>query len=326
MANRSDAGGAGGRAKGGQQEQAGAGGGAQTGAGAQSPGGAVGGVSAGAGAGRAEQERPLQVGREGDQQGQQGMQVRGGTGRGTAQGGQAGTGLSRQQPSLLPAFFAHPGLMASAFMSNPFEFAQRMSEEMDRVFDNFGFGPTGGQLGLTGQSGAGRGLTGGQFGGRQTSAWTPPVELFQRGNELVVRADLPGLRPEDVNVDVENGVLSISGERRQEAEDRGEGFYRTERSYGSFYRSLPLPEGVSEDDINAEFHNGVLEVTVALPQREQPRSRRIQVRPGAGQSGRAEAAGSGSSVGGSISAGAGATEGIGTAGSSSRAGGATRER
>jgi len=80
-----------------------------------------------------------------------------------------------------------------------------------------------------------------------------------------------------VNIEVENGVLTLSGERRHEDEENREGFYRSERIYGSFYRAIPLPEGVNEDQISATFNDGVLEVRVPLPQEQQRRGRRIEI-------------------------------------------------
>jgi len=262
--------------------------------GAVARGGAQGAAQGGAQSGaqgaeqHADQERPRKVSREGVTSAGTGMQ------RGARQegAGSALAGRGQGQPSLLPAFMANPGLMASAFMSNPFAFAQAMSQEMDRLFSTYGGGEFASPFGQpSGGSQAGRGLTGGQqglqqgmpLGGRGLAQWAPPVEVFQRGNELVVRADLPGLTPDDVQIEIEDGVLTVSGERRQEADERQEGFYRTERSYGAFSRSVALPEGVDEEQVQARFEHGVLEVTVPLPQRRQ-RGRRVQIRSGGAQS------------------------------------------
>ena len=90
-----------------------------------------------------------------------------------------------------------------------------------------------------------------------------PVDVFSRGNDLVVRAELPGIDPQkDVEVSVQNGMLTIRGERRQEQVQEGEQWYRMERSYGSFERSIALPESVNETDIEAKYDNGILEVIV----------------------------------------------------------------
>jgi HSP20 family protein len=132
--------------------------------------------------------------------------------------------------------------------------------------------------------------------------FTPQVELFQRGDELVVRADLPGLSPEEVQVEVEDGVLVISGERRNEMEDRREGFFHSERRYGAFQRAIPLPEQVNEEQVRAAFRDGVLEVTVPMPQPEQrPRGRRVQINAGgaeAASASRSGAAGADEGAGG----------------------------
>jgi len=217
----------------------------------------------------ADQERQRQISRE-PSSSAVGMQ----------RGGQYGTGSAlsgRGQQSMLPAFMTNPGLMASAFMSDPFAFAQAMSEEMDRLFDTFGGTSQGGRSLSTG--GSGRSL---QQGGRGQSYWAPQMEVFQRGNEMVVRADLPGLSPDDVQIEAEDGVLTISGERRQTNEDRQEGFYRSERSYGTFSRSIALPDGVDEEQVNARYEHGVLEVTVPLPQQQRQRGRRVQIQSGTG--------------------------------------------
>ena len=248
----------------------------------------------------ADQERQRPVDRE-----------RGASGTAMQQGGrQPGTALGGRtsgQSSLLPAFMASPGLMASAFMSNPFAFAQAMSQEMDRLFSSVGGGLGASRGGAWSQGLQGTpGMQGSQRGA--LAQWAPPMEVVQRGNELVVRADLPGLTPDDVQIDVEDGVLTVSGERRQEHEERDEGFYRSERSYGAFSRSIALPEGVDPDQVRATFQNGVLDVTVPLPQQQQrQRGRRVQIQSGGArpESGRAE---SGRAEGGRVESGRAAAE------------------
>jgi HSP20 family protein len=98
--------------------------------------------------------------------------------------------------------------------------------------------------------------------GTSVAEWTPAIDVIQRDEDLVIRAELPGARPEDVDVTVQNGVLTISGKREEEKEEERGGYLVRERSYGSFRRSLQLPEDVDEDKINARFENGVLEVTI----------------------------------------------------------------
>lgn len=120
--------------------------------------------------------------------------------------------------------------------------------------------------------------------------WMPPVEMIQKNGHLLVRADLPGMTKDDVKVELTDDMLLISGERKQEKEEKHEGFYRSERSYGSFYRQIPLPEGVKTENANAVFHNGVLEITMPAPKTESyPRKLEIKEAP-AGKSMKAAAA------------------------------------
>ncbi len=94
------------------------------------------------------------------------------------------------------------------------------------------------------------------------TAWVPTTDVFAKGDDLVIRVSLSGVYPEDVNVTLSNGVLTISGERRSEPEEEEVSFYVRERYYGAFRRSLTLPAGVDEDDISADYENGLLEIVV----------------------------------------------------------------
>jgi len=152
--------------------------------------------------------------------------------------------------------------IGSRLAATPFAFMKRFGEEMDRLFEDFGFGP-----GLI--TTAGR-----EFG---PGMWAPQVEMFERDGNLVVRADLPGLTKDDVNVEVNDDGLTIEGERSAEKEEKGEGFYRSERSYGKFYRRLPLPDGVNVSDANATFNNGVLEITMPAPKQTTTKSKRLEI-------------------------------------------------
>jgi HSP20 family protein len=156
---------------------------------------------------------------------------------------------------------------------SPFAFMRRFSEEMDRLFEDFGFG-----RGLL-APGFGRGLS--RFGDIESSVWSPQVEVFERGGQLVVRADLPGMTRDDINIEVTDDALVLRGERKSEREENEEGYYRSERSYGSFYRRIPLPEGAGAENADATFRNGVLEVTMPVPERAQQRRRRLEIREGA---------------------------------------------
>jgi HSP20 family protein len=101
--------------------------------------------------------------------------------------------------------------------------------------------------------------------------WAPAVDLLEREDSLVLKADLPGLTQDDVNIEVRDNVLTISGERRTDIEDKQNGYYRVERAFGGFSRSLTLPEGVDADRIAANFENAVLEVTIPKPEQRKPR-------------------------------------------------------
>jgi HSP20 family protein len=213
---------------------------------------------------------------------------------------QSGAMTMRDQAPDLGAAAAGEG--AQQRINSPFSFMRRFGEEMDRLFEDFGFAPLGldpmdliiatPRSGLapsrslgSGTSGR-RGLTTGRSAlTRQSPAgslsstratWLPQVEVLQRGGNLVVRADLPGLRPDEVRVEVDNGALTISGERSYLAEDDDEGVFHSERVYGSFLRTIPLPQGVNPEDVQARFADGVLEVTIPLP--KESRSKRVEVR------------------------------------------------
>lgn len=154
--------------------------------------------------------------------------------------------------------------LGTRLASTPFQFMKRFGEEMDRLFEDFGFGR--GWLTPAIERGIGEGL------------WAPQVEMFERDGELVVRADLPGLTKDDVNVEVNDDGITIEGERQSEQEENREGFYRSERSYGKFYRRLPLPEGVNPENANATFNNGVLEITMEAPKQKASKARKLDIR------------------------------------------------
>jgi HSP20 family protein len=156
--------------------------------------------------------------------------------------------------------------------SSPFEFMERMSEEMDRWFEDvtrsFGF-PRWSPLSRT------------RFGRRaQEGVWTPRIEAGLEGDSFVVRADLPGLKKDDIQVEVTDDAITISGERREEHEEEHEGYWRSEREYGKFYRSIPLPEGAIGETAQASFRDGVLEIRMQAPPAEATRGRRIEITEG----------------------------------------------
>jgi HSP20 family protein len=105
--------------------------------------------------------------------------------------------------------------------------------------------------------------------------WVPEMDLVETDDHYVLKADLPGMKQEDVSLEFNDGTLTISGERKAEYERKEKGFFRLERSFGKFSRSLTLPDGVDPDKIDAAFHDGVLEVTIPKPEQRKPR--RIEV-------------------------------------------------
>jgi HSP20 family protein len=113
--------------------------------------------------------------------------------------------------------------------------------------------------------------------GGTSPRWLPPMDLLETREHYVLRADLPGLADEDVNVQFEDNVLTISGERTAEHDDQPGGYYRLERAFGAFSRSLTLPDGVDPDTVQAHFERGVLEVTVPKPEQKKPRQVQIKL-------------------------------------------------
>ena len=153
--------------------------------------------------------------------------------------------------------------------SSPFGMMRRMMEDMDRLFEDFGFGARSGGILAP--------LAEGDF----VHAFTPAVEVVERDGKLLVRADLPGLKKEDVRVNVDDDGLVIEGERKSEHEESREGYFHSERSYGSFQRRIPLPRGVDLSSCDASFDDGVLEVKIDLPKENR---RTIDVRSRESQS------------------------------------------
>jgi HSP20 family protein len=106
-------------------------------------------------------------------------------------------------------------------------------------------------------------------------AWAPSVDIYENKDQIVLEAELPGMKQDDFDLSIENNVITLRGERRFEKTDEGDNYHRVERSYGSFTRSFTLPQTVSPEGATAEYNNGVLRVT--LPKREETKARRIQV-------------------------------------------------
>ena len=148
------------------------------------------------------------------------------------------------------------GFTPGEFFANPFAAVRRMHEDMDRMF-----------AGAFGQQ-AGGGAMGG------LGSWVPALEVTERDNEVCVCAELPGLRPEDVKIEITDDALVIEGERKQEREEEHGGRFHSERRYGRFYRTVPLPEGANADQARADFKDGELRVTVPV---QRPESKRRQI-------------------------------------------------
>lgn len=156
---------------------------------------------------------------------------------------------------------------------SPFALMRRLSEDMDRLFTNVGLGSM-----LTPfLGGNGRDLWSEPLSADITP-WSPQVDLFRRGDELIIRADLPGLSKDDISLDVEDNTLTIRGERQQESNEDRDGYYWNERQYGAFQRTIPLPEGANAENTSAQFRDGVLEIAVPAPIQGQRRGKNIQIR------------------------------------------------
>jgi HSP20 family protein len=132
-----------------------------------------------------------------------------------------------------------------------------LQNEMNRLFNTVFDAPTPGNSGST------------------LRRWMPPMDLVETDDHFVLRADLPGLSEDDVKIEFEDGTLTVSGERKAEHESKNEGYYRVERAFGSFSRSLTLPQGIDPEAVTAHFDRGVLEVRIPKPEERKPR--RIEI-------------------------------------------------
>ena len=195
-----------------------------------------------------EQGRPQHL-QDAGRQTAQGLQTR---------GPQSGWGLQRRDSMSEP-------------FSSPFQFMRRMTDEMDRVFDRV-FGDFGSSRSMAPASAYGE-----TYAPHQ-GLWSPRIEAFQQDSRFVVRAELPGLKKEDVTVNVTDQALVLEGQRKSEHEENREGFYHTERSYGSFYRAIPLPEGTIAESAEARFNDGVLEIILQTPPNDVRRGRKIDIK------------------------------------------------
>jgi HSP20 family protein len=192
---------------------------------------------------------------------QQQQQRKSETGTGSAATGrEQGDRIARRETreDTLSNFFGGGPFFGGA---SPFAIFRLLSDDMERLF-----------LGSRGQGQGHLGTSAGRF--------LPTIDVDERDDKILVRADLPGLKEDDFRVEIEDDALVIQGERRDEREDVRGGIRRAERSYGSFRRVIPLPQGANVEEADARFENGVLEIQIPLEQ--QSRSRRLEVKSGTG--------------------------------------------
>ena len=181
-----------------------------------------------------------------------------------------GSGRDRSADQSVPTRRTSSGQMNrwDTGSQGPFAWMRQMQDQLDRTFSNLWSG-----AGTASSSWA----PDQAFG---PSDWAPAMDVFQRGNDLVIRADVPGLTKDDITVDIADDQLTIRGERRYDHEEERDGVFRTERSYGSFCRVVPLPQGAIADSAKASFTNGVLEIVVQAPSFDVRRGRRIEIKEG----------------------------------------------
>jgi len=154
-------------------------------------------------------------------------------------------------------------LMPRGGALDPFSLLRQMTSELDRAFTQQAIPSFGWPMLRTRPA--------------EPNGWFPNIDVFEKDGRLVTRVDLPGMKREDVKVEATDGQLVISGERKTEAEEKDKDFYRCEREYGSFYRAVPLPEGVKLDDVKATFADGVLDVSVPMPKAVAPPVKKIEI-------------------------------------------------
>jgi HSP20 family protein len=143
-----------------------------------------------------------------------------------------------------PSATAQPPARHESATISPFRTLERFADEVTRIFDDFGLGRAWGRVPAS----------------SDLLAWAPRVDITQHDDELLIRADLPGLENDDVKVNVTEDTVTIHGERHRAQEEERDGVYRTERNYGAFHRAIPLPAGTVTDQAKASFKNGVLEI------------------------------------------------------------------
>ncbi len=143
---------------------------------------------------------------------------------------------------------------------DPFREMSSLQERMNRLFSEFRGRPSWGEEEIT------------------QGAWTPPVDIFETPNSLVLKAELPGITKDDISIEVKDSTLTLKGEKKFEKEVNEENYHRVERAYGSFQRAFTLPSTIQQDKVKAKFKDGVLEIT--LPKVEEAKPKQITVEVG----------------------------------------------
>ena len=138
-----------------------------------------------------------------------------------------------------------PSFPGSLFSLSPFSMMRKLTEDMDRVFGRSGY--------------------------PSLDIWQPAIEVEEQPGQLKITAEVPGLKKDDIKVSVTNDVLTIEGERKPEKEEKREGYYHSERSYGKFCRTIVLPDGANTDQATAQLNNGTMEIIVPIPERKEER-------------------------------------------------------
>jgi HSP20 family protein len=179
------------------------------------------------------------------------------------------------RPSAAAADARRPGSRDAG--SGPFALMRQMQDEVDRWFDRAGVSRSWSPSSWMSQSSWGSPASWMSRAVEQMGDWAPPVDAFQRGNEFIVRLDVPGMTRNDLNVEVGEDSITISGERKHEQNTEREGMFWSERSYGNFCRVVPLPPGAISDSAKANFNNGVLEIVMQAPSPEARRGRKIDI-------------------------------------------------